>query len=274
MNESSGLPSCLWLVLGKGQVWYEKLQLHTCEGHWATLDHYGIRNWLTRNNRRAICYNRASLTIQVYALSVRLNLGHYELFAVTGTICRWFIYTINSQDVPTITDNTDHETFWPLTLSWLISIYRSRQDIFKQAREINNNVRQWRHTSCLETEHYIQFDATEISPIDYRDDVDWDLPCLLTVAIPSVRLWPVSTSPKRFLLVIKFIIDKFCTNSMVRRMKGKASVPEGSVRARGESAGCRSMGLLYVASVGYYCFSRQQDTCKLERGCTVLNRTV
>jgi len=59
----------------------------------------------------------------------------------------------------------------------------------------------------------------ERSPTDYRDYVDWDLPCLLTVAIPSVRLWPVSTSPKRLLLVSKFMIAKFRMNSMVRRVQ-------------------------------------------------------
>jgi predicted membrane protein len=68
-----------------------------------------------------------------------------------------------------------------------------------------------------------RYDAAERSPMDYRDYVDWDLPCLLTVAIPSVCLWPVSTSPKRLLLVTKFIIAKFRMNSMVRRVQGKAS---------------------------------------------------
>jgi hypothetical protein len=59
----------------------------------------------------------------------------------------------------------------------------------------------------------LTYDAME-EP-DYREYVGCDLPCLLTVAIPSVRLWPVSTSPKRLLLVTKFIIAKFRMNRMV-----------------------------------------------------------
>jgi hypothetical protein len=95
----------------------------------------------------------------------------------------------------------------------------------------------------------LTYDAMERSLTDYRDYVGWDLPCLLTVAIPSVRLWPVSTRPKRLLLVTKFIIAKFRMNRMVRRVQGKVGVPGLSVRARGKSSWCRSMGLLYVASV-------------------------
>ena len=73
-------------------------------------------------------------------------------------------------------------------------------------------------------------------------------PCLLSVAVPSARLWPVSTSPKSLFLA-KFIVAKFRMNTIVTRLQGEASVPERTVRARGESAGCRSMGLLSVTSV-------------------------
>jgi len=182
---------------------------------------------------------------------------------------------INSQDVLTITDN-GHETCWPLTLSQLISTFHSRLGIFKQACEINNNGPQWCLTSCLEASiiSNLTYDAMERSPMDYRDYVDWHLPCLLTVAIPSVSLWPVSTSPKRSLLSLSLL--NFALTAWLDGCGGEqASVRgRGSVRARGESAGCRTMGLLYVASVRYYCFSRQQDTCKLERGCTIFNWTV
>jgi hypothetical protein len=64
-------------------------------------------------------------------------------------------------------------------------------------------------------------DAMERSPIDKTNDVDWDLPCLLTVAIPSARLWLVSTSPKRLLLVTKFIIAKFPWTAWLDDCKGK-----------------------------------------------------
>jgi len=85
----------------------------------------------------------------------------------------------------------------------------------------------------------LTYEAIERSPMDYRNYVDWDLPCLLTVAIPSVRLWPVSTSAKRLLLVTKFIIAKF-------RMRGRV---QGKCDSERGSAGCRCVGLLYVASV-------------------------
>jgi hypothetical protein len=151
-----------------------------------------------------------------------------------------------------ITDN-EQLTCLPLTLSELISIYDGRYDIFKQACEINNKGVSDVTLPALKPNivYNLTYDTMERRPMDYRDYADWDLPCLLTVAIPSVRLWPVSTSPKRLLLVTKFIIAKFRMNSMVKRLQGKANkcTGGGSVTARGESAGCRSMGLLYVASV-------------------------
>jgi len=119
-------PSFLSLTsLGQNTGWYEKLQLHHCEGHRATLDHYGIRNWLTRDTRSAVCYNKASLTTEVQALPARLNLGHYQLFALTGATFHWFIYMISTQNLLTITDN-DHETYLPLTTSDVISVLHVR----------------------------------------------------------------------------------------------------------------------------------------------------
>jgi hypothetical protein len=55
----------------------------------------------------------------------------------------------------------------------------------------------------------LTYDGMERNPMDYRDYVDWNLP------------WPLSASPKRWLLA-KFIIAKFRMNRIVREVQGEA----------------------------------------------------